>query len=484
MSDSIKNIYTFQTESKILASAAAASTFEISNDILTDAAVTLTNASILLQNRTGSRKELMQIDATGWTATIDSRGITPTGSTSSTLQYERPKGTICKVVVLEDQIADKTASETISGNWTYSGDAVYSKSMRFPVYADATARDAAITVPANGMMIYNTALGVVQQYVGWSWVDVDTWAAVSNASTTVAGKKEDPTYAEHIAGTDTWGTGATMSSLPSQIARSIQEWVFVYAADVWGDDTYVGTLVPAYTQGSYPAGMRFIGKFSTANTGACTLNLGTPWAVAIKTKDGNDPQTGAVRAGMNEFVFNGTNWILMSEDFATSTAKWVVELATDAETYTRTDTARAVTPANLAAITQVAILQTTRVANTADGAVTVAHWLSQIPKRCEVVAVCKSTSEETVNYSISHWFSNGSTNMCSWAGTYFTTVNAWNSWNNASAAINILVLGSSGESQQTATITFDATNVTLTRDFTEDVTASTETIYVTLLVHT
>lgn len=72
-------------------------------------------------------------------------------------------------------------------------------------------------------------------------------------------------------------------------------------------------------------------------------------------------------------IYDGTNLIIQDEDFATATVKGIVELATDAEAYTRTDTARAVTPANLAAISQVAILQTTRVANTADGAVTVAH---------------------------------------------------------------------------------------------------------------
>lgn len=43
-----------------------------------------------------------------------------------------------------------------------------------PVYADATARDAAITSPANGMLVYNTATGKMEQYIAGAWADVDS----------------------------------------------------------------------------------------------------------------------------------------------------------------------------------------------------------------------------------------------------------------------------------------------------------------------
>lgn len=44
---------------------------------------------------------------------------------------------------------------------------------QLPSYADATARDAAITAPQAGMMIVNTATGKFQGYVGGVWVDLN-----------------------------------------------------------------------------------------------------------------------------------------------------------------------------------------------------------------------------------------------------------------------------------------------------------------------
>lgn len=46
----------------------------------------------------------------------------------------------------------------LTGANTFTGANEFDQSIRIPVYADATARDAAITSPANGMLIYNTAL--------------------------------------------------------------------------------------------------------------------------------------------------------------------------------------------------------------------------------------------------------------------------------------------------------------------------------------
>lgn len=122
----IKNLYQFRTTSKILQSDWATDTFTIGNDLFTSSAVSLTNASVLLKNRNGTKKELFVIDATGWTATIDSRGIKPDGTTSTDYQYERPKNTLCTVVVLEDQILSKKEDDTIvSGKKLYFGANAY-----------------------------------------------------------------------------------------------------------------------------------------------------------------------------------------------------------------------------------------------------------------------------------------------------------------------------------------------------------------------
>jgi len=42
-----------------------------------------------------------------------------------------------------------------------------------PVYADDTARDAALTSPAAGMVIFNTTGTKFQGYTGASWVDLN-----------------------------------------------------------------------------------------------------------------------------------------------------------------------------------------------------------------------------------------------------------------------------------------------------------------------
>lgn len=93
----------------------------------------------------------------------------------------------------------------ISGRPTYDSTGV----LAAPIYADATARDAAIPSPQNGDLIYNTADGVLQQYISGAWTNFAT-GTTSNASTTVSGKVEEATTAEMGAGTATGGTGARL----------------------------------------------------------------------------------------------------------------------------------------------------------------------------------------------------------------------------------------------------------------------------------
>jgi hypothetical protein len=51
-------------------------------------------------------------------------------------------------------------------------DATLTVPIQYPVYADATARDAAISVPVASMVIYNTALAKLQVYTtGWETVN-------------------------------------------------------------------------------------------------------------------------------------------------------------------------------------------------------------------------------------------------------------------------------------------------------------------------
>jgi len=176
-------------------------------------------------------------------------------------------------------------------------------------YADATARDAALwaTPSTNGLIVGLTSEGKITYSLWGAWIDVGTWATFVNASTTVAGKVEIATTAESQAGTDTGGTGALLSVLPSDIAKNTQSSTFIYGADVGGDDTYVVALTP--TLAAYTTGQILTFKATTANTGACTIDF-WPWAKSIKTEDGNDPANGEVRAGVNIVQYDGTNFVL------------------------------------------------------------------------------------------------------------------------------------------------------------------------------
>ena len=66
------------------------------------------------------------------------------------------------------------------------------------------------------MWIYNTALGVNQQYIGGAWTN-NASGSVVNADTSTAGKVEIATQTEFDAGTDVGSTGATLVAPPSVV---------------------------------------------------------------------------------------------------------------------------------------------------------------------------------------------------------------------------------------------------------------------------
>lgn len=343
MSASIKNLYQFRTTSKITQAQGASSTFTVWNDIFTNSAVSLIAWSIQLTNRTWSQIELFTVTVSAWVATIASRGIKPDGTTNAIYQYERPRNTLCTVTVLENQIFDKWGSETLTWNITYTGNIVYTKSAKFPVYADATARDAWIPSPANGMMIYNTALWLNQQYIGGSWVDVDTGTATGNASEIATWLVEIPTQTQADNGDDTLDTGAFWSITPLRAGRSVQKNAWIKCEDAGWDDAYVVTLTPAPS--AYVDGMEILLKATTGNTGACSVNVNALWVKNIKTPWGNDPQNGDIPAGKRKRLrYNGTDFVIVDGHQSTSAEIGSPKMATDAEATTGTDETRYINP--------------------------------------------------------------------------------------------------------------------------------------------
>lgn len=380
MSASVKNVYQFRTTTKITQGQWATSTFDIWNDIFTNSSVTITGGSVKLENRTGSQVELMTITATGWTATIAARGILPDGTTNTDYQYERPRNTLCTVTILESQLANKTDTNTFTATNTFTDiDFTGTTTGGLKVKSLTTVQRNAVAAPANGMIIYNSTTSELNQYIWGAWSAISAWSTQPNASTTVAGKVELATEAEGIAGTSTGGTGAALDLTPDLIAKITQSGSWVYCVSTTGSDTYTASLTPALT--AYTTGMLLPCKFTTTNTGACSININSLWAKSIKTLDWNDPQTGVIRAnGVALLQYDWTNFVIHASDFATTSNVGVIEIATDAEVATGTDTTRSTTPAQLRANSRTVSWTTTRLTSNSTGSQTIAHWLGIAPR--------------------------------------------------------------------------------------------------------
>lgn len=347
-------------------------------------------------------------------------------------------------------------------------------------YADATARDAGLPSPTNWTQVYLTSEGKWTDYIAWSRQDRDQGTVTANASTTVAGKWEQSTPVQLANWDETWETWAKLFATPKDLSAQIQSGTWVYWADAWGDNTYVVALTP--TLSAYTIGQSLYAKVTTANTWACSFDF-WPWAKNVKTLDWNNPQTWAVR-GIVHLIYDWTNLILQNEDIASEWWKWVWELATIAEVIARADTWRLVTPAWIWAVTEIAILQWTRAANTASWTQTIAHWMTNVPRWIEINAQCNtSTASIDPNPAISHWRSNWTVHKCTYSWTLDAADSDSTAWNDASNCIHIIAYWTSWESLQVATAAFDATNITLTRTFTEDTTANSNTIYFTIFAH-
>lgn len=119
-----------------------------------------------------------------------------------------------------------------------------------------------------------------------------------------------------------------------------------YGEDAGGDDTYAVTVEPDF--GAYFKGMIILFEATTANTGACTLNVNALGAKDIKTLQGNDPLTGEILAGhMVMAIYNGTNFRLLTsgvpgmidEDTMSSDSATRVPSQQSAKAYTDTSIA-------------------------------------------------------------------------------------------------------------------------------------------------
>ncbi len=140
------------------------------------------------------------------------------------------------------------------------------------------------------------------------YVDSASFIGATNASTTTPGVVELPTQAEVDAGTASGGLGPLVVTPDTLRARQYND----YAVDSVGTDSYAITVTPAIT--AYAAGQQFTFKAGTANTGACSLNVNSLGAKTIKKDVSSDLATGDILANqIITVVYDGTNMQLTSE---------------------------------------------------------------------------------------------------------------------------------------------------------------------------
>ncbi|MDJ0305398.1 glycine-rich domain-containing protein [Dehalobacter sp.] len=86
----------------------------------------------------------------------------------------------------------------------------------------------------------------------------------------------------------------------------------IYAASSSGSDAYAVTLTGVIT--SYTAGLTVRIKADVANTGACTLNVNSLGAKAIKKKVSSDLEDGDIKVGrVITVIYDGTNFQISPE---------------------------------------------------------------------------------------------------------------------------------------------------------------------------
>ena len=184
---------------------------------------------IICEPGTSKEEGMIVTGVSGTTWTVGTRGVPSYkgGASSATTHGGGTKiiitdtwSTFDDMTTVMNTKADATTAETISGDWTFTGDEIFSGSLRCPVYATAVARATGIPTPANGMEYYQTDTGKFYDYTAGSWVERVSGGTFPNGSVTVAGKFEEATVAEQGTATATGGTGARLLPANANIVKA------------------------------------------------------------------------------------------------------------------------------------------------------------------------------------------------------------------------------------------------------------------------
>lgn len=395
-----------------------------------------------------------------WTSKMQLRKMTAYDSTLKTLTVDTTVLYKWPSVAYTDQSHNIGAVVRISDNYQFWKDIVDAVNTKVNTnstniatwyFANAAARDAYFTSPANWNSGYLLAEWYWTDYVAWSRVQRAS-GSMANATTTTMWWTEIPTGAEITAWTRTWWSWAILSVAPDDLAQVIQSQSYIYfgTATDGGTDAYVATLTPSLT--TYTTGNLFIGGFAETNTTTTpTLNINWLWAMTIVWNDSNPLTAWDIVANRLYIFMKSTSNLKFVIPIQARTDKlWIIEVSTDAEVATWTDTERAVTPASVKTITARKTGTTTKNAADASWTQNIAHWLSRTPRYIRITAIswesggfittyrAETTYNWTTQSSISYYFANQVT-------TDFTLNIAW------------------ANATQTGVVTCDGTNIIITR---------------------
>jgi len=289
---------------------------------------------------------------------------------------------------------------------------------------------------------------VAEAFVTFGQLSRQAIAGAANASETVAGLTQEGTAAQHASGAAA-GSVARLFATPAKTAATVQSGSWLYAASTTGSDTYAAAFTPTLT--AYTTGMSFLIKFTTANTAAATLNIDSLGAKDIKKYVAGAIaalETGdIVAAQICQFAYDGTQFILLNPGATTMTTA----LATEASTFfSNTD----ITGAEAETLTAGNAIATLHFHKKTFGSVqptagNYAHGLGVLPKRIRITLISAIANHSATSLMES----DGSTHAFTYATTVSGTVQV-----GTTATIAALAAGGT---LRTATVSFDATNITV-----------------------
>ena len=206
----------FNIKSTIAQSAIDWTTFSISNDYYTNTPIETGTDTLVIELVNSTQREIMEITATWWTATIVKRWLEngETITENVALQQTWTDWTICYSTALAFNIFNKNKT---SWSETINTDTIFAWSMQIPTFSTTTARDTVFTTPVNWDICFLTGTGQ-QVYSGWAWQTLWVGTPTPNASITVAWITQEWTAAQNITATEIGSTWAPLFMSPKNTA--------------------------------------------------------------------------------------------------------------------------------------------------------------------------------------------------------------------------------------------------------------------------